>query len=96
MLRVFYSLNIAVITTRTFFRHQSAFLNPTVHKFWEKHQKEVFAKFGSTPINAAGDGRSDSPGHCAKFGTYTILEETTNQIIDIQTVQVSFNHLHTV
>lgn len=33
--------------------------------------------------------RSDSPGHCAKYGTYSLIEERTNKIIDLQLVQVS-------
>uniref|UniRef100_A0A3Q2PX19 Uncharacterized protein n=1 Tax=Fundulus heteroclitus TaxID=8078 RepID=A0A3Q2PX19_FUNHE len=35
----------------------------------------------------AGDGRSDSPGHCAKYGSYTLLEQTVNKVLDIQVVQ---------
>ncbi|XP_041950470.1 uncharacterized protein LOC121711174 [Alosa sapidissima] len=32
--------------------------------------------------------RSDSPGHCAKYGTYSLIERT-NKIIDLQLVQSS-------
>ncbi|XP_023819663.1 uncharacterized protein LOC101164121 isoform X2 [Oryzias latipes] len=35
-------------------------------------------------IVLAGDGRSDSPGHSAKYGTYTMLELPANVIIDMQ------------
>uniref|UniRef100_A0A3P9ICA2 Uncharacterized protein n=1 Tax=Oryzias latipes TaxID=8090 RepID=A0A3P9ICA2_ORYLA len=38
-------------------------------------------------IVLAGDGRSDSPGHSAKYGTYTMLELPANVIIDMQLVQ---------
>ncbi|KAJ4921379.1 hypothetical protein JOQ06_025962, partial [Pogonophryne albipinna] len=34
-----------------------------------------------------GDGRADSPGHCAKFGSYTMLELHANVVIDVQLVQ---------
>uniref|UniRef100_A0AAV2LQR1 Transposase n=2 Tax=Knipowitschia caucasica TaxID=637954 RepID=A0AAV2LQR1_KNICA len=37
----------------------------------------------------AGDCRSDSPGHCAKFGTYTVIEERINKVLDLQLVQSS-------
>ena len=30
----------------------------------------------------AGDGRSDSPGHSAKYGSYSILDLTCNKIVD--------------
>uniref|UniRef100_A0A3B3HHC6 Uncharacterized protein n=1 Tax=Oryzias latipes TaxID=8090 RepID=A0A3B3HHC6_ORYLA len=38
-------------------------------------------------IVLAGDGRSDSPGLSAKYGTYTMLELPANVIIDMQLVQ---------
>ena len=34
-----------------------------------------------------GDGRADSPGHCAKYGSYTMLELTSNLVVDVQFVQ---------
>lgn len=41
------------------------------------------------PLILGGDGRADSPGHCAKFGTYSMIELTHNVVLDIQIVQVS-------
>ncbi|KAK3705290.1 hypothetical protein QZH41_008177 [Actinostola sp. cb2023] len=35
----------------------------------------------------AGDGRCDSPGHCAKYGSYTVIEQTMNRVLDFQLVQ---------
>ena len=35
-----------------------------------------------------GDGRADSPGHSAKFGSYTTMELQKKAVIDIQLVQV--------
>ena len=35
-----------------------------------------------------GDGRADSPGHSAKYGTYSLLELLCNKIIDFRLVQV--------
>ena len=37
----------------------------------------------------AGDGRFDSPGHNAKYGPYSLIEVTTEKIIDFSLVQVS-------
>ena len=37
----------------------------------------------------AGDGRCDSPGHNAKYGTYGLMEVTTEKIVDFSLVQVS-------
>ena len=34
----------------------------------------------------SGDGRCDSPGKCAKFCTYTLMESTKNTILHSETV----------
>uniref|UniRef100_A0A1X7VSQ9 Uncharacterized protein n=1 Tax=Amphimedon queenslandica TaxID=400682 RepID=A0A1X7VSQ9_AMPQE len=34
-----------------------------------------------------GDGRADSPGHSAKYGTYTLIKLSHNIILDLQLVQ---------
>lgn len=36
----------------------------------------------------AGEGRADSPGHSAKYGTYTILDVERNKVLHVETVQV--------
>ena len=33
-----------------------------------------------------GDGRNDSPGHCAQYCTYTLMEEKNSNIVEIVTV----------
>ena len=38
-------------------------------------------------LELAGDGRSDSPGHSAKYGGYNILELRINKVLDMQLVQ---------
>lgn len=35
-----------------------------------------------------GDGRNDSPGHSAKYGSYTVMEGRLNKVIHIELVQV--------
>ena len=40
-------------------------------------------------VDLCGDGRSDSPGHNAKYGTYSLMDEATEHIIDFSLVQVS-------
>lgn len=41
-------------------------------------------------LQIGGDGRADSPGHCAKFGSYTTMEMQLGKVLDIQLVQVNF------
>ena len=40
-------------------------------------------------VKLIGDGRCDSPGHSAKYGTYTMMDASTGLIIDHEVVQVS-------
>ena len=40
-------------------------------------------------MDVCGDGRCDSPGHSAKYGTYTLMDEKTNLIIEFSIVQVT-------
>ena len=34
------------------------------------------------------DGRSDSPGHSAKYGVFTVIEQRVNKVLDVELVQV--------
>ena len=40
------------------------------------------------PLVLGGDGRSDSPGHSAKYGLYTFMDLEHNVILDVELVQV--------
>ena len=37
-------------------------------------------------VVASGDGRCDSPGKCAKFCTYTLMETSSNMILQSETI----------
>ena len=57
---------------------------------WNRQQAnmiEVLQAFGN-PLTLGGDGRSDSPGHSAKFGAYTLLDLNHKVVLDVELVQV--------
>ena len=89
-LRVFKILNCYTITKKTFFRHQSKFLQPAIHSVWTCKQNSLITKFKDERrcLVLAGDGRADSPGHSAKYGSYSLLELTCNKVLDFKLVQV--------
>lgn len=83
-------LTCASITSGTFYNHQKWYLQPTVLNVWSQQQMnvvQVLQAFGE-PLSLGGDGRSDSPGHSAKFGSYTLMDLEHNTILDVELVQV--------
>ena len=89
-LRIFRVLKCASISRKTFFRHQCYYLQPAVSHIWGQQQGALLEKMKKEKkkLTVGGDGRCDSPGHCAKYGTYTLLELSCNRIIDFKLVQV--------
>jgi solute carrier family 8 (sodium/calcium exchanger) len=92
-LRVLKFANIASISRSTYHRHQEAYLAPAVIAEFQCHQQEILSKLEKKEdgVELAGDGRYDSPGFLAKYGIYSVLEESTGKIIDTQLVQVITN-----
>ena len=37
----------------------------------------------------SGDGRCDRPGHSAKYGTYTFMDNESHKIVDFTVIQVN-------
>ena len=88
-------MNCATISKTAFFRHQKCFVQPAVSYVWRQNQSKIFSAIKSSKT-VGGDGRCDSPGYCAKYGVYTIMDLEQNQILDMQLVQVKFNIICTV
>ena len=89
-LRMFNIMNVSGIARSTFFRHQRLYLQPTVIQYWKHQQEELLGQLKEQDggLVLAGDARSDSPGHCAKYGSFTVIEAGVNKVLDIQVVQV--------
>lgn len=88
-LRLFKILNCPTIVRKTFFDHQKFYLQPSVDLVWDFHQDKLLGELKKhTGLAFGGDGRSDSPGHSAKYGSYTLLELSRSKVVDFQLVQV--------
>ena len=89
-LRIFNHMGCTAISNRTFFEHQKTYLLPSIFYTWDKYQQAFFSQLASEgkPLILGGNGRADSPGHSAKFGTYSMIELTHNIVLDVQIVQV--------
>jgi len=89
VLRVLDSIGISSISESTYKKQAREYLQPTVYKMWRDKQSELLMRLSAMPgkPEIGADGRADSPGHCAKYGTYTAMELRINKIIDLQLVQ---------
>ena len=68
---------------------QDKYLFPVINEFWHQEQNSVFSELGDKDLWLSGDGRCDSPGHNAKHGTYTMIDQHTGKIVDFHVVQVT-------
>ena len=89
-LRMFKTLNCASIARKTYFRHQNTYLQPAIRLVWERQQRKLLSKLmiEKKGLVLAGDGRADSPGHSAKYGSYSIIDINKNKVVDVKLVQV--------
>jgi hypothetical protein len=84
MLEFFSKLNVATACRSTMYTLQSIFVNPIVHAYWISMRDGLMDKIRSVgkPVKISGDGQFDSPGFSARFCFYTIIDTSTNAIID--------------
>ena len=89
-LRMLNIMGVAAIHRNTFFRHQKAHLQPAIFKMWKDEQSDIIGslKEMAAPVVLSSDGRSDSPGHCAKYGTVSVIEQRINKVLHVEIVQV--------
>ena len=80
--------NIQCQQVRTFFHHQSEYLHQAVQATWMKKQACQLRLLKDQELVLGGDARCDSMGHCAKFGSYCLMELTVNKILTVQLVHV--------
>jgi len=81
-------LGIACISENTYFRHQSSFLLKTIENVLNDEEGNLMEERKHKPLKLGGDGRKDSVGHSAKYGSYTLMDLDDNKIIFIHVVQV--------
>ena len=85
---IFRNMALLIYDESTFYYHQRHLLIPAVVKFWREYQAKILESLRGKRVVLAGDGRHDSMGHSAKFGTYSIFCCTVGLIIHIVLVQV--------
>ena len=86
-MRTFFQfLGTGFLSSSTFYRIQRKYVVPEVLSLWEEMKKEIWAVLKNEPLILCGDGRSDSPGFSAKYGTYVLMEQFLEVIVDIEVI----------
>ncbi|KAL0970663.1 hypothetical protein UPYG_G00245360 [Umbra pygmaea] len=86
---VFKAMRLQIVLYDTFCRHARAFVEPVVVHAWNNSQEVILQQLSQDKkLILGGDMRANSPGHCAKYGSYTMMDLNTNTIVDLQLVQV--------
>lgn len=57
-----------------------------IDEYWLSQQQEILAKLSGESLVVAGDGRCDSPGTCAKYCSYTLMDTETMMVVHTTTV----------
>lgn len=89
VLLVFRHMGMLVYHEPAYYYHQRHLLVPSIVAFWKKYQNKLLEKLRNKEVVLAGDGRHDSMGHSAKYGTYSIFCCTIGLIIHIVLVQAN-------
>ena len=91
-LRMLNILGVATIHRNTFFRHQKAHLAHAIPLVYHDEKTALIKslKDMGSPLVLTGDGRSDSPGHSAKYGTFSVIEQRLNKLLHFEIVQVQY------
>ena len=81
---------VRIFSHVTFNKIQAKIVRPVVHEFWkDDNERVVQAAISAGHIRVCGDGQCDSPGHSAKYGVYSMMNQDTGHIIGHRVTQVT-------
>ena len=81
-------LKLSFISDTTYYKIQETYLFPVINELYNQQQVALITAFADEPVFLCGDGQCDSPGHSAKYLTYTLMEEETRAIVSSYIVSV--------
>ncbi|KAG0434625.1 hypothetical protein HPB47_018980 [Ixodes persulcatus] len=87
VLRLLSLIGVQTLQKSMFFDFQRLYLWPAVQEVWKSEQDLMIQAAQGEKLCLAGDGRADSPGHSADFGTYTLMDVTRNRVFHIELVK---------
>ncbi|XP_063058166.1 uncharacterized protein LOC134451587 [Engraulis encrasicolus] len=88
--KIFKTMNLKMLSYKTFQRHARMYIEPAIVHKWRTTQDGLLAELSQQHlIHLRGDMRTDFPGRTARFGSYTMMDLRNNKVIDIQLVERS-------
>ncbi len=83
--------NLEMVSQATYYEAQQELLIPVVNQTWLEHKRLLHQdlKDAGGGLTLCGDGRCDSPGFCAKYCTYSLMNHDDKKIVDFELVQVT-------
>lgn len=83
-------LNMPILGETQYYSIQKKYLFPIVNETWLSSQNAVLDGLsGEDYIVMSGDGRCDSPGHSAKYGTYTLMDSARGLVVDFSVLSTA-------
>ena len=83
-------INVIHFSGSKFYEIQKHYLFPALNSTYKFFRQNLFDSNIASPINHySGDGRCDSPGYSAKYGTYSMMNTASNKVIDFFVVHVA-------
>lgn len=86
--KYFQILNIPWVSKSIFYQLQEYMFGVT-NEAWEKEQASIVLNCMDRNVVYSGDGRCDSPGHNAKYLTYSLFDQDLQKVSSVSVTQVT-------
>lgn len=90
-LQLFSNMNIMCISERTFRNIQCSYLITAVRNVWMEYQTAALQLCEGRDVKVGGDARCCSPGHSAKYGSYSLMDLESGMILAVELIQVNIS-----
>lgn len=81
-------MRVPFVSNRTFSRIQRCFILPAIDAVWHRKQDSILKSCQGKMVKAGGDARCCTPGHSAKYGSYSLMDLETGEMLAVELVQV--------
>ena len=83
------TFKLMFIGRTSFHKIENDYVIPSIHRMYTQQKDIITGALRNKKLVVSGDGRCDSPGFNAKYGTYTIMDAQTSAIVGFNVIQVT-------